>query len=155
MASRRTGSWVRSHVANPTLRAALRSPAHRALSGSLLLLDYTSRSGRRCVFPVQYSVSGEELVVVAGDHRTKTWWRHFDDHPQQVIAYLRGRPTQVSMRLLIARPDDRARAVASYTKRFPKANVLPDSPVLLLVPIAAAVAASTPSVNGPAPLTPE
>lgn len=135
MASRPTSGWVRSHVANPPLRAALRSPAHRALSGSLLLLDYTSRrSGRHCVFPVQYAVSGEDLVVIAGHHRAKTWWRHFDDHPQQVIAHLRGRATNVTVRRLIAGTDDRTQAVASYTKRFPQAKVLPDSPVLLLVP---------------------
>ncbi|MEO8827716.1 hypothetical protein [Lapillicoccus sp.] len=133
--SRPTSSWVRSHLANPTLRAALRSPAHRALSGSLLLLDYTSRrSGRRCVFPVQYAVCGEALVVVAGQHRAKTWWRHFDDHPQQVIAHLRGRATTVTVRRLIAGTDERTQAAASYTKRFPHTEVPPDSPVLLLVP---------------------
>lgn len=134
MASRPIISWVRSHVANPALRAALRSPAHLALSGSMLLLDYTSTSGRHCVFPVQYAVSGEDLVVVAGQHRAKTWWRHFDDHPQQVIAHLRGRATNVTARRLIAGTDERSQAEAAYTKRFPQAEVLPDSPVLLFVP---------------------
>lgn len=133
MPSGPTGRWMRSHIANPALRAALRSPAQRGLSDSLLLLDYSSRrSGRHCVFPVQYAVTGDGMIIVAGEHRTKTWWRHFDDHPQPVIAHLHGRARNVMARTLIADSDERSVAVAAFTWRFPKAEVAPDSPVLVL-----------------------
>ena len=40
---RSPGAQLRAHVFNPVVRAVLRSPAHRLLSGSLLLLEVTGR----------------------------------------------------------------------------------------------------------------
>ncbi len=126
-------AWVRAHVANPVVRTLLRSPAHRVLSGSLLLLDYSSRSsGQRCVFPVQYALTGDDLIVVAAQHSRKTWWRHFDSEPQHVTAHLRGRPTSMTAQRLTPGTHDEERATRAYLARFPKATVLPDSPVFVL-----------------------
>lgn len=40
---RSLASRVRAHVLNPVVRTVLRSPAHRLISGSLLLLDDTGQ----------------------------------------------------------------------------------------------------------------
>ena len=69
---RTPGGRDRGLVVNPVVRTLLRSPAHRLLSGSLLLLDDTGRrSGRRYVLPVAYA--GDDLVVVVGQPATKSW----------------------------------------------------------------------------------
>jgi hypothetical protein len=54
---------ARAHLVNPIVRALLRSRAHRLLSGSLLLLDYTARRSRgRYVFPVMFASAGADMV---------------------------------------------------------------------------------------------
>ncbi|MDQ2747956.1 MAG: nitroreductase/quinone reductase family protein [Actinomycetota bacterium] len=133
MADPSIAGWVRAQVANPVLRTLLRSPAHRVLSGSLLLLDYSSRrSGQRCVFPVQYALRGDDVIVIAGQHRTKTWWRHFDTRPQHVTVHLRGRAASMAAQRLTPGTDDEERATRAYLERFPKAGMWPDSPVIVL-----------------------
>ena len=65
----------RAHVVNPVLRVLLRSPAHRLLSGSVLLLQYTGRrTGRRYGLPVMYASSGGE--VIEGEFRVEEATRH-------------------------------------------------------------------------------
>ena len=55
----------------------LRSPAHRLLSGRLLLLTYTGRrSGTQYTIPVQYVRDGEALLVTVGWPERKLWWRN-------------------------------------------------------------------------------
>lgn len=67
-------------IANPVVTALLRSPAHRLLSGQLLVLAYEGRrSGRSFQLPVQYRRIGEAVVVVPGWYEQKRWWRNFTD----------------------------------------------------------------------------
>ena len=100
---RTPGGRVRALVVNPVVRTLLRSPAHRLLSGSLLLLDYTGRrSGRRYVLPVAHAAAGDDLVVVIVQPTTKTWWRNFDGAPQEPLVPWHGR-TDVTTRLGLAR----------------------------------------------------
>lgn len=48
---------------NPVVRALLRSPLHRLLSGRLMLLTFTGRkSGRRYTTPVSYMRFGEIIL---------------------------------------------------------------------------------------------
>jgi deazaflavin-dependent oxidoreductase (nitroreductase family) len=57
--------------------ALLRSPAHRLLSGSLILLTVTGRrTGRAHTFPVGYSQAGDTLTVAAQWPGRKQWWRN-------------------------------------------------------------------------------
>lgn len=60
---------------NPPARWLLRSPLHRLISGSTLLLTYTGRqSGKDYSLPVNYVRDRETLVLVgARDH---VWWRN-------------------------------------------------------------------------------
>ena len=53
--------WIFNRFINPFVKAVLRSPVHRLLSGSLVLLTYTGRrSGRRYTLPVMYAEQGSE-----------------------------------------------------------------------------------------------
>ena len=124
-------------MVNPVVRALLCSRAHRLLSGGLLQLDYTGRrSGHQYVLPVGYATvgAGGDLVVVVGQHATKTWWRNFDAQPQQVTVHLRGHPEQASARLLRVGTDEHTQAMRAYKTRFPRAAVESEAPVLVLTP---------------------
>jgi len=52
------------NAVNPVVTAILRSPFHRILSGSLLILTFTGRrTGRAYTFPVGYARVGETIVL--------------------------------------------------------------------------------------------
>ena len=76
---------------NAFVAAILRSPLHRLLSGSLVLLTYTGRcSGRTFTLPVMYAREGNRLLVIASGREGKVWWRTFDETPQPVEVLVRG-----------------------------------------------------------------
>ena len=71
--------------------AILRSPAHRLLSGRVVLLRYRGRrSGCLYTLPVQYAEHDGELIVLAADAAAKQWWRNFRRRPGADVL-LRGR----------------------------------------------------------------
>lgn len=79
------------HAPNPLVRAVLRSPAHRLLSGRVLLLTYTGRrSGTRYTIPVEYRRDGEALVITVGWPERKLWWRNLREPGTPVEVRLRG-----------------------------------------------------------------
>ncbi len=60
-------------IANPIVKALLRSPLHRIASGSLTLLHFTgSKSGRRYTTPLSY-VRKRDTVWLLSAHSTR-WW---------------------------------------------------------------------------------
>lgn len=60
-------------IANPIVKALLRSPLHNIASGSLTLLHFTGRkSGRRFVTPLSY-VRKQDTVWLLSAHSTR-WW---------------------------------------------------------------------------------
>jgi deazaflavin-dependent oxidoreductase (nitroreductase family) len=109
---------LRRALVNPVVSAVLRSPAHRVLSGSYLLLQYTGRrSGRRRELPVAYARDGERLLVVAGRPQGKRWWRNFrGPHAVEVIVAGERRPGRG--RLLVG--EAREQALRAYVERFPR-----------------------------------
>ena len=75
---------------NAVVRLVLRSPAHRLLSGSVLLLGFVGRkSGRRYSVPVGYVFEGEDVVCFTGK-AWSGWWRNLAGGAQ-VVLRLRGR----------------------------------------------------------------
>ncbi len=67
----------------------LRSPLHRTLSGSLILISYRGRmSGREYTVPVAYAEDAEGLIVFVGHSEAKTWWRSMPG--ANVRVHLRG-----------------------------------------------------------------
>ena len=74
---------------NLLISAVLRSPAHRVLSRSTILLRYRGRkSGREYIIPVQYAQLDEQLVLYAIGAEGKQWWRNLRDADVDVL--LRG-----------------------------------------------------------------
>src|SRR3972149_1856772 len=74
-AGRRGGSAVMNRLADPPVALLLRSPFHRLLSGSTLLITVTGRrSGTRYTTPVNYFREGSRLTVFS--RRGRTWWRN-------------------------------------------------------------------------------
>jgi hypothetical protein len=78
--------------------------------------------------------AGGDLIVVVGQHATKTWWRNFNTQPQQVTVQLCGHPAQASARLLKVGTDEHAQAVRAHNTRLPRAGVESVAPVLVLTP---------------------
>lgn len=124
---------VRARLVNPVVRTLLRSRLHALLSGSTLLLDYTGRrTGGRYVLPVGFAQTGDDLVLVAGQAETKTWWRNFDVHPQEVTLILRGQTTPATASRPTAGSEDYEQAMRTYRTRFPRAPLDPAAPVLIV-----------------------
>jgi hypothetical protein len=133
---RRTlAATLRAHLVNPVVRGLLRSPAHRMLSGSMLLLAYTGRrSGVRRELPAMYAVLGDRFVVVAGQPDTKTWWHNFAGGARPVTVTVAGRRAGCRGRLLEARTAEHESAVDAYRQRYPRVPVGDATPVLVLTP---------------------
>jgi hypothetical protein len=80
MAGSHTPFVVVNRVVNPVVRAVLRSPAHRLLSGHLALLTVTGRrSGRTFTFPVGYHRDGDRVTIGVDWPERKRWWRNLSD----------------------------------------------------------------------------
>jgi hypothetical protein len=59
---------------NPLVNWLLRSPLHRLLDGSTLLLTYAGRkSGRAYTLPLSYAQNGQRLRLIT--RRQKAWWK--------------------------------------------------------------------------------
>jgi hypothetical protein len=126
---------VRAHIVNPVVRGLLHSPAHRLLSGSVLLLGYTGRrSGARRELPAMYALLGNLFVVVAGQPDTKTWWRNFAGDVRPVTVTMAGRQNNCRARLLEPRTAEYQLAVDAYRERYPRVPVEDAAPVLVLTP---------------------
>jgi deazaflavin-dependent oxidoreductase (nitroreductase family) len=68
---------VVNKTVNPLLRALLRSPLHRIVSGRLALITVTGRrSGREYTFPVGYRRDGDRVLVGVEWPERKVWWRN-------------------------------------------------------------------------------
>jgi hypothetical protein len=75
-------------VGNFLVGGVLRSPMHRVMSQSLLLLTFQGhRTGKDYTFPVAYTRFGpDELVVLAGRPEGKTWWTYLEKRPRAAKA---------------------------------------------------------------------
>ena len=69
------GDMVMNRGVNRVTVALLRSPVHRLVSGSTLLLSLTGRrSGRALQIPVSYKTDGDGLLITS--LRRRLWWRN-------------------------------------------------------------------------------
>jgi hypothetical protein len=132
---RTLAATLRAHIVNPVVRGLLCSPAHRLLSGSVLLLAYTGRrSAVRRQLPAMYAVLNDRFVVVAGQPDTKTWWRNFAGDDRPVTVTVAGGRRDCRARLLEPRTAERELAVDAYRQRYPRLPVEDAAPVLVLTP---------------------
>ena len=110
---------ILNHLVNPVVRAVLRSPLHRLLSGSVMLITYTGRrTGKHCTIPVMYARAGGTLLVNVGMAERKRWWRNLQGGaPVEVLVQRRS-----SRGLADAITGDQAlTALDQYVTRFPRA----------------------------------
>jgi hypothetical protein len=118
-------------MGNTIVLALLRSPLARLLGG-VCELEFTGRrSGRAVRLPVQYARYGDRVVVHVGHAAGKRWWRTFTDpHPVRVHA---GGATLVGIgRLVRAGDADRPEAERVYRRRYPKATLSTNDPMVLI-----------------------
>jgi deazaflavin-dependent oxidoreductase (nitroreductase family) len=96
------------HIVNPIVSLILRSPLHRIVSGSLLLLTFTGRkSGRQFTTPVGYMRDGDGLLVFTD----RMWWENLrGGAPVSVL--LRGHRQTASTKVIT----DRAAVVATIER---------------------------------------
>ena len=111
--------WFRNRLINPVVRLLLRSPLHRLLSGSLVLLSYQGcRTGRWHSLPCMYARDGQDLYVVPSQPDRKVWWRNLRQ-PTLVRLRLQGRDLEGT-----ATASSDLEAVAAglrrYLARYPK-----------------------------------
>jgi NADPH:quinone reductase len=124
---------LRKHLqrlCNLFVSGLLRSPLHRLLSGSLLLISYRGRrSGRRFTIPVMYAERDGTLTIFVGHPERKNWWRNLRQGAE-VEVRLRGD----GLRGLAALVDD-AGVATSYLERYPRAQaaVGADEPIFVRV----------------------
>jgi deazaflavin-dependent oxidoreductase (nitroreductase family) len=94
----------------------LRSPLHRLVSGSLLLITYRGRrTGRHFTIPAAYAARAGTLTIFVGHPERKGWWRNLRDGAA-VEVQLRGRRLHGQARLV-----DDAAAAGTYLERYPRA----------------------------------
>jgi deazaflavin-dependent oxidoreductase (nitroreductase family) len=106
-------------VSNPLVRFILNSPLHSLLSGSVILITYTGRkSGKKHTLPVQYAESHDELVVVAGYHQYKKWWRNLLQQSTVSVCY-RGKWFEASARAFDGDVEAIVPVLPDYLRRFP------------------------------------
>ena len=108
-------------LANPAVRAVLDSPAHRVLSGVLVVVAYRGhRSARAFRIPVRYSEMPDgRIVALAVQPERKLWWRSFVE-PTPATILVRGSDRAVTGRLL--QGDERRAALRAYVSPFPRAK---------------------------------
>ena len=82
--------WLTNRVANPVLRALLRSPAGRPLGKHLAVIRYTgARTGQRRELVAGYARAGTAVWIWVGGAASKRWWRNFRT-PAPVELWLAG-----------------------------------------------------------------
>ena len=103
---------------NTMAMGVLRSPLHRMMSKSLLVLTYAGRrSGMVYELPLQYLDVDGRLVIWAGNATEKTWWRNFET-PAAVSVRLRGQDVDAKASL-VDDPTQRITALRAYLDRYP------------------------------------
>ena len=113
--------WFMNQIVNPLVRLILRSPLHKLLSGSLLIITCCGRkTGRAYSLPVQYAQAGNSIYIVPGMPEQKTWWRNLKETaPVQLV--LRGQA--LAAHAVVLKPELDSEAIlagfAAYLRRFP------------------------------------
>ena len=101
---------------NSVVRFLLRSPLHRKLSKSIVLIGYRGRrTGKAYLTPANYVRMDGVLSVLS--NRERLWWRNLRGLPQASLV-LRGRRLQARPRVL----EDRTEVIAAldaHLRRVP------------------------------------
>jgi len=111
--------WFMNKIANPFVRFILRSPFHKMMSDSVMLIAYRGRkSGKTYTLPVNYVQVGKTIYIVPGMPEQKTWWRNLRGGAE-VTLRLNGKSVSGSATLLEGDVEAASEALRHYLKRFP------------------------------------
>lgn len=107
-------------VGNILVGGVLRSPLHRVMSRSLMLLTFHGRrTGKEYTIPVGYARYGpDELVVLAGRPEGKTWWTNMRGS-LPVRVRLGGRDLDGEARLVTG--EEAIPRLTTYLEKLPRA----------------------------------
>lgn len=119
---------------NSIITALLRSPLHRLLSRSLMLITVTGRrSGRQYTTPVSY-VRDENYIWFIS-RRQRIWWRNLSDGAP-VTLWLRGKEVTGKAYVIEGDPDEHLEDLKEHFSAIMKADQLEElAPDLVLVEI--------------------
>jgi F420H(2)-dependent quinone reductase len=118
------GFWITNHLANPVLKALLRSAAGRRMGRHLAVLRYRGRrTGQQHELVVQYARDGQHVWVMPGQPDRKNWWRNLGE-PSTIEARLAGHDYHGRAVALDGReyPDDVQRGLTFYLHELPRAR---------------------------------
>ncbi len=113
--------WFMNKILNPLVRLILRSPLHKLMSDTLLIITCCGRkTGREYSLPVQYAQSGNIIYIVPGMPEKKTWWRNLKE-ASPVQLSLRGQ--SVAGKAVVLKPETDSEEILAgvglYLRRFP------------------------------------
>ena len=118
-------------VAHRFLLALLHSSLGRRFGG-LCELRFVGRvSGRSIALPVQCVREGAKLVIYVGHSSGKRWWRNFTDGHDAVV-HVGGANHQGQGRVVDVGHPDRVWAEQTYRGRYPKVELLPIDPIVII-----------------------
>jgi hypothetical protein len=123
---------------NPVVRRLLRSPAHRLISGSVLLLAYTDRrSGVRGELPAGYARLGDSFVVVTRQpaRRPGGATPPAASETVTVTVTVAGQAGSCHARLVEPRTAEHQLSLDAYRTRYPRVPVDDATPALVLTPV--------------------
>ena len=118
------GFWITNRLANPVLKALLRSAAGRRMGQHLAVLRYPGRrTGQPHELVVQYARDGQRVWVVPGQPDRKTWWRNLREL-SAIEVRLAGHDYHGHAVALDGRehPDDVQRGLTLYLNELPRAG---------------------------------
>ena len=111
--------WFMNKIANPFVRFILRSPFHKMMSSSVLLITCRGRkSGKAYTLPVNYVQVGRAIYIIPGMPEQKTWWRNLCGGAS-VALLLRGSTVSGSALVLQGDVEAVSEALSHYLTRFP------------------------------------
>ena len=69
---------------NPTVKWLLRSPLHKLISGSIMLLEVRGvKTGRVIQVPVNYIRMDEDILIIS--RKERTWWRNLREQAKVTL----------------------------------------------------------------------
>lgn len=107
-----------ANLYTPIIRWLLKSPLHRLLSDTLILITVTGRkSGKRYTIPVEYVRSGLAVYVLSRPERV--WWRNLRDGAS-VMLQLRGEAVAAQAEATLGDVEAFQNAIGVYLAQYPK-----------------------------------
>jgi len=105
-------------IINGAMRQLLRSPLHRLVSGSIMLITYHGRrSGREFSTPVRYIPNGSGVRCFSD--QTTQWWRNLRARPE-VTLLIAGVERRYRANVYVDDPLHIRAALIAYLKQFPQ-----------------------------------